>query len=396
MLASFSPFILRGSLQVYTPAIAALSIAFLYQLSQHWLVVARPLLIVAPYVLWVLVSFIVSTATTDLSTLTAAYSLGSVVVIVACILLAQWLVLSISLRRMLYPVAIFGTLIACLPLLLSLYYAVTGGTLVTGLTVQHLSPLRGVGSLYRLQNYGAILLVTTMATVVCAEASSRRWFGALTLQLLAIQLVGSRSTIAGFVAFIIVYAALRREWLESVRTLTHAGIVSSLSVFAALATLDQPVVSILTSQRLNTFLSGRGYIWLAARNTALDHLWFGTGLRNLGPAMASQYLAINAPNYVHNPDPHNTILRAFAATGLPGILFLLAFIYTFYLYGVRSDLRIFPRRFYFAAVTGFLGYGMFESLLFGGMSARSFVFTLFLIAGFWSFTEPVSSQHSDQ
>lgn len=390
VLASFSPFVLRGSLQPYVPVILASGVALLYHVRRPQVLIARPILLVAPYVVWVLVSFAANVGSFDAIPPAFAFSLGSVVTIAACVVFAQWLVTSVDLRNLLHPVAVFGTVVAGIPIAVWVVTAVGSGSVTTSLSVQDMAVLRGVGSLYRLQNYGAMLLLTSMATVVHLETRTVGWYVALGAQLLALHAVGARSTILGLAVFAVVYLLLRQGWTRLVRVTVTAAVPASLVVVLAYFAPGGPVEDVLKTSAFNALTTGRGFTWLAARGAGLDNFWFGFGFRNYVESMTPYYAEIGAPAYVRDLGPHNTFLRAMLATGVPGMVFLLTIVYSFVLYGVRSGLDRFQQQFYFAAVGGLLAYGTFESLLFGGMSARSFLFTLFLIAGFWSFVGPAA------
>lgn len=374
---SFLPYFLSGGIVQYAFTVPLVGAIVGYQLLLGRLHIERSYAIVLPYAAWLLTSLIVVSYGDRGSVDSMMFVLGSLAILLTAALLAGWLVRHGSLVYHLHALAIAGGILALIPI----GNAITTSVAI-GRPVFQLTP-KMVGSV-GLSGLGSMLLVTSIAAV--ALSTAWRYRALAGFQFVGLVLVGGRAGIGALAVFCTVYAA--SYWSRRLCKTLVAGVVINFMLFVigfltlwlwgGTLFLDEPLVDILT---------GRPYLWIAGTRVLAAHSLFGVGLQNIAPALVAHLQSLGAPTWLIGKGAHNTFVRIAVGAGVPALLTLCVVFGRFYIAALRSTLHQRDQRFYLAAVTGLLVYGLFESLLFGGASIRSFSLTLFTLAGLGAFRD---------
>lgn len=381
ILSSFSIYYLPGDLLVYAVVLLALGAAAVEVLLEGRFAFTTAHLPLLVYIAWIALALTIGYRS-SLSVATLAFSFGAICITLLTIPLSRWLTASDErLFLICHAVAVLGAVIALIPTLTFVHELVTSG---------YRFPLTA-DQLRALGEYGEMLLATSILTIPLLF-NNRRYAGSFALQFFALMAVGGRAGMLGVVVALGYYTFLRKSYTRLVKFGTVAGLFALVSlIFLYLAT---PAVSYLSDTMINDIFSGRIWLWTVGRRTIFNHPILGVGFQNLRSAFGGLYTAVGTPEWIYGKGPHNTFVRIGVALGLPGILIFVSIFLAFYRVMLSQPFDTVRQRFFLAAVTGFLVFGLFESHLIGGASTGSLLLTLFLSAGLWTADSPEDSEPS--
>jgi O-antigen ligase len=372
--SSFLVYFLPGGLLRYAGMVIAIAFVGTYVLCYEPFAFTSSHVLFLVYAAWIPVAMVLGHRNT-ISLTTVAFSFGAVVITLLSVPIGQWL--SRSDRELLQVcrfVAIIGTGIAVVLTFMSLQFLANGsGFLLEGKNVAGLA------------GYGAMLMVTGIFTIPLVYNDSR-FVITLGLQFFSLVAVGGRAALLGLVVATGYYVLISARRLRIVRVSTAGGIV--LLITGVVLYLSVPIAHYLSTTVLNDIVTGRLSLWAAGRLAILEKPVFGAGFQNVQTALDGLYAAVNADEWLYGKGAHNTLVRIGLALGIPGLILYISIIVVFFGQMCRNELKSVRTKFFTSGVAGLLTYGLFESLLIGGASARSFTLTILCSAGFWAVAQP--------